>query len=74
MDAPEDDLDIKLQKISADLITDFDRSLLPYLRKADGAGGTVVRSRVRSSETARLVSTVRMTAARLRLWDFGANQ
>jgi len=65
MDAPEEDLDIKLQKISADLIADFDRSLVPYLRKSDGAGGTVVRSRVRSSETARLVSTVGISATRV---------
>ncbi|KAM7198583.1 Tubulin folding cofactor D C terminal domain containing protein [Naviculisporaceae sp. PSN 640] len=52
MDAPEDDLDIKLQKISGDLIADFDRSLGPFLRRKDG----VVRSRVRSRETERLVS------------------
>lgn len=54
MDAPEDDLDIKLQKISSDLIADFDRSLGPFLRRRDG----VVRSRVRSRETERLVSGV----------------
>ena len=58
MDAPEDDLDIKLQKASADLISDFDKSLPPFLRRPDGAGGTVVRSRVRTHETQRLVSTV----------------
>ncbi|KAK0629629.1 tubulin folding cofactor D C terminal-domain-containing protein [Bombardia bombarda] len=33
MNAPEEDLDIKLQKVSADLITDFDKSLLQFLRK-----------------------------------------
>jgi hypothetical protein len=59
MDAPEEDVDIKLQKISGDLIADFDRSLQPFLRKRDVAGGTPVRSRVRTRETDRLVSTVR---------------
>ncbi len=58
MDAPEEDLDIKLQKISGDLIADFDKSLGPFLRKQDGAGGTVVRSRVRTRETDRLISSV----------------
>ncbi|KAK4214402.1 tubulin folding cofactor D C terminal-domain-containing protein [Rhypophila decipiens] len=52
MDAPEDELDIKLQKMSGDLIADFDKSLGPFLRRKDG----VVRSRVRSRETERLVS------------------
>ncbi|KAK3324304.1 tubulin folding cofactor D C terminal-domain-containing protein [Cercophora scortea] len=58
MDAPEEELDIKLQKISGDLISDFDRSLRPFLRKQDGAGGTLVRSRVRSRETDRLISSL----------------
>jgi hypothetical protein len=62
MDAPEDDLDIKLQKISGDLIVDFDKSLRPFLRKPDGAGGTAsVRSRVRARETERLISSVSYT-------------
>ncbi|KAL1835150.1 hypothetical protein VTK73DRAFT_6155 [Phialemonium thermophilum] len=55
-DAAEEELDIKLQKIAGDLIADFDRSLPPYLRKPDGAGGSVVRARVRCRETDRLVS------------------
>lgn len=60
MDAPEDDLDIKLQKISNDLIADFDKSLLPFLRKQNAAknGASTVRSRVRARETERLVSSV----------------
>ncbi|KAL2260797.1 hypothetical protein VTK26DRAFT_5110 [Humicola hyalothermophila] len=58
MDAAEDDLDVKLQKISGDLIADFDRSLRPFLRKQDGAGGASVRSRVRARETGRLVATL----------------
>lgn len=58
MDAPEEDLDIKLQKIAGDLIADFDRSLPPFLRRQDGAGGAAVRSRVRTRETERLISAV----------------
>ncbi|GAB1316699.1 hypothetical protein MFIFM68171_06909 [Madurella fahalii] len=58
MDAPEEDLDIKLQKIAGDLIADFDKSLRPFLRKQDGAGGTTVRSRVRARETDRLILTL----------------
>jgi len=59
MDAPEEDLDIKLQKISGDLITDLDKSLQSFLRrpKQDGAGGSSVRSRVRTRELERLIST-----------------
>ncbi|KAF5022270.1 hypothetical protein F66182_5709 [Fusarium sp. NRRL 66182] len=58
MDSPEADLDIKLQKISADLLGDFDRSLPHFLYKSDGHGGTRVRSRVRAKETDRLTSTL----------------
>ncbi|KAK4099368.1 hypothetical protein N658DRAFT_430041 [Parathielavia hyrcaniae] len=58
MDAPEEDLDIKLQRISADLIAEFDKSLGPFLRKQDGAGRSAVRSRVRTRETERLVSSL----------------
>ncbi|KAK0701855.1 tubulin folding cofactor D C terminal-domain-containing protein [Lasiosphaeria miniovina] len=65
MDAPEEDLDIKLQKASSELIADFDRSLGPFLRKADGSGSgsggtktTPVRSRVRARETGRLISSL----------------
>ncbi|KAK4238218.1 tubulin folding cofactor D C terminal-domain-containing protein [Achaetomium macrosporum] len=57
MDAPEEDLDIKLQKISGDLIADFDQSLRPFLRKQDGAAAPV-RSRVRTRETERLISSL----------------
>ncbi|KAF4972676.1 hypothetical protein FSARC_825 [Fusarium sarcochroum] len=58
MDAPEADIDIKLQKISADLLGDFDRSLPQFLWKPDGHGGTRVRSRVRAKETWRLTNTL----------------
>lgn len=58
MDAPEADIDIKLQKISADLLSDFDRSLPNFLWKPDGHGGTAVRSRVRAKDTLRFTSSV----------------
>jgi hypothetical protein len=58
MDAPEADVDIKLQKVSADLLEDFDRSLPHLLWKPDGHGGTVVRSRVRAKEIFRLTNSV----------------
>ncbi|KAG6195086.1 hypothetical protein E4U10_002288 [Claviceps purpurea] len=52
MDAPEADHDIKLQKISVDLIADLDHGLKTTLRKADGhEGGTHVRSLVPARET-----------------------
>ncbi|QPG94942.1 hypothetical protein C2857_007374 [Epichloe festucae Fl1] len=51
MDAPEADFDIKLQKISGDLIADLDRGLSTALRKSDAHGGTRVRSFVRARET-----------------------
>lgn len=55
MDAPEEDSDVKLQLNSNEFIADFDRSLLPYLRRQDGSAGTTLRSRVRVRETTRLV-------------------
>lgn len=55
-DAPEEDLEIKLQTVSRDLIAEFDTRLKPFLRKADGSGG--VRSRVRAREVSHLVSNV----------------
>lgn len=61
MDASEADVDIKLQKISADLIGDFDRSLHNFLWKSDGHGGSRVRSRVRAKELFRMTSTVRFS-------------
>ncbi|KAF4980770.1 hypothetical protein FZEAL_3284 [Fusarium zealandicum] len=58
MDAPEADIDIKLQKISADLLGDFDRSLPHFLWKPDGHGSSRVRSRVRAKEIFRLTSSL----------------
>ena len=50
MDAPEADVDITLQKVSADLISDFDRFLPTFLRKPEANGSSRVRSRVRARE------------------------
>jgi tubulin-specific chaperone D len=58
MDAPEEDLDIKLQKISGDLLGAFDNALVPFLRKSDGHGGTEPRSRVRSRDLHGLIARV----------------
>lgn len=60
MDAPEDDSDIKLQKLSIELIAAFDHSLAALLRKpdADGSGRSRVRSRVRVREVFRLMFNV----------------
>ncbi|KAI1630961.1 tubulin folding cofactor D C terminal-domain-containing protein [Biscogniauxia mediterranea] len=52
MDATDQDRDIVIQKSSADLIADFDRSLGPFLRKPNGQ----LRRRVRVRETSRLTS------------------
>lgn len=54
MDAPEYDQDVYIQKFSADLIADFDRSLTLFLKKPNGQ----LRRRVRMRETARLMSQV----------------
>ena len=58
MDAPEEDLDIKLQKISGDFIEAFDKALPALLRKNDGEGGTRARSMVRWRDLAKLVASV----------------
>ncbi|KAJ4421829.1 hypothetical protein N0V82_003528 [Gnomoniopsis sp. IMI 355080] len=58
MDAPEDDLDIKLQKVSSELIATFDQRLANLLRKPDGSGGSRVRSRVRVREASHLMSNL----------------
>lgn len=64
MDAPEDDLDIKLQKVSSELIATFDQRLGPLLRKPDGSGESCVRSRVRVREASHLMSNVGETEPR----------
>ncbi|KAI1503965.1 tubulin folding cofactor D C terminal-domain-containing protein [Biscogniauxia marginata] len=54
MDASEQDRDVVIQKYSADLVADFDRSLDPFLRKPNGQ----LRRRVRMREATRLTSQV----------------
>ncbi|KAM3515255.1 hypothetical protein MY11210_001148 [Beauveria gryllotalpidicola] len=50
MNAADEDLDNKLQKISSHLLADLDKALVTYLRKPDGSGGTRVRSLVCARE------------------------
>ncbi|OAA68967.1 small nuclear ribonucleoprotein [Cordyceps fumosorosea ARSEF 2679] len=50
MNAADEDLDNKLQKISTDLLADLDKALVTHIRKPDGSGGTRVRSFVRARE------------------------
>lgn len=59
MDAPEEESDIKLQRVSSELIAAFDKRLEPFLRKPDGSGGSRVRSRVRAREAYHLTFHVR---------------
>jgi hypothetical protein len=54
MEESELEQDIVIQRYSADLIADFDRSLEPFLKKPNGQ----LRTRVRERETSRLVSQV----------------
>jgi hypothetical protein len=49
---------VKLQKESADLIAEFERTLPTFLYKPDGHGGTRLRTRVRAWETFRLDQSV----------------
>ncbi|KAK7997016.1 hypothetical protein PG989_005056 [Apiospora arundinis] len=54
MDVTDTDRDVWVQRNSADLIAEFDRSLVPFLRQRDGQ----LRRRVRAKEVARLVDRV----------------
>ncbi|KAI0161615.1 tubulin folding cofactor D C terminal-domain-containing protein [Hypoxylon sp. FL1284] len=54
MDTPDQDRDVLLQKFSADLVADFDHSLVHFLRKPNGQ----LRRRVRMREAARLMCSV----------------
>lgn len=58
MDAPEDDLDIKLQRVSGELIAAFDQRLKSLFWKTDASGVARIRSRVRAREVHHLISTV----------------
>ena len=54
MDASDQDRDVLIQRDSADLAADLDRSLEPFLRKPNGQ----LRRRVRTREASRLVCQV----------------
>lgn len=59
MDAPDAESDVKLQKASAELIADLDRSLRGFARrKPDVQGRPRVRSFVRAKETLQATTTV----------------
>lgn len=58
MDAPEADFDIKLQKISVDLINEFDKSMPNLLCRIDANGASRVRSHVRAREVDWLTGNV----------------
>lgn len=68
MDAPEDDLDIKLQRVSSELIATFDQRLPTLLRRSNGLGEFRVRSRVRVREAAHLMSNVRENERAIPVW------
>lgn len=71
MDAPEDDLDIKLQRVSSELIATFDQRLEKFLRKPDGLGGVRIRSRVRAREASYLMSNVSELGRTVQFGSFG---
>ncbi|UNI21587.1 hypothetical protein JDV02_007562 [Purpureocillium takamizusanense] len=58
MDAPDAELDVKLQKMSGDLLADLDRAIASLPRKSDGRGGVRVRSHVRTRETLSAVTSI----------------
>jgi hypothetical protein len=58
MDVPEADFDIKLQKISGDLISEIDKLLPNLFHKHDSSGALKVRPRVRAREVDRLTGSV----------------
>jgi hypothetical protein len=58
MDAAEEEQEILLQRVSADLIADFERSLKPFLWRILSNGESRIRRRVRDRETDRLAALV----------------
>ena len=58
MDATEDEGDVKLQRASADLLADLQRSLHPFLWQKLPSGAERIRRRVRIRERDRLVALV----------------
>lgn len=60
MDAAEDEKDVVLERQSADLLADLERSLRPFLwRTVRGEQREGIRRRVRVRDTDRLVNLVR---------------
>lgn len=64
MDAPETDFDVKLQKVSSDLLADLDKALTTALRKPIANGGTRVRLFVRARETFKSTTEVNLPQRR----------
>lgn len=59
MDATEDEKDDQLQRQSADLVADLERSIRPFLwKKVQGGKCTGIRRKVTARETERLVALV----------------
>ena len=67
MDLANDEPDIQVEKTSAGLVSEFDRSIISFLRKQNKNGRYGLRCWVPASETNRLVSSVRPTALFLHL-------
>jgi hypothetical protein len=59
MDAVEEEQDVQLQRASADLLTDFEHSLKPFLYRHSADGTARIRRKVRAREADRLVALVR---------------
>ncbi|OAQ94997.1 beta-tubulin cofactor d [Purpureocillium lilacinum] len=58
MDAPDAELDVKLQKMSGDLLADLDHAIDSLPRKPDGRGGMRVRSYVRTRESLSAITSI----------------
>lgn len=58
MDAAEEDQDVRLQRASADLLVDFEKSLDAFIWKTTTNGQKRIRKQVRDRETTRLVALV----------------
>jgi hypothetical protein len=58
MDAAEEEQEIRLQRVSADLLADFEQSLKPFLWRTLANGEPRIRRRVQDRETDRLVTLV----------------
>ncbi|KAJ6444616.1 glycosyltransferase family 31 protein [Purpureocillium lavendulum] len=58
MDAPDADLDVKLQKMAGDLIADLDAAIAALPRKPDGRGGMRLRAYVRTREALNATTSI----------------